>query len=189
MKYSSTKFSKISSIFLIVVITGIILSCENKNSSIPKLDIVSLPSLTAKYFETEFNDSGRLQIKMAAPLMQRYESKDNPYTEFTSGISVVFYNGKITPEGNVKAKYAKYTSTDNLWELKDSVVVINESNGKLETELLFWDQQKDRIYTDRFVRITNQDQITLATGFESDSKLREQKLKKVSAIIPLKDAK
>lgn len=183
------KFRKLSIIFLIVIISGIVLSCENKNSSIPKFDILSLPSLTAKAFETEFNDSGRLQITMSAPLLQKYDSKDNPFTEFTSGIHVVFYNGKITPEGNVTAKYAKYTNTNNLWELKDSVVVINESNGKLETELLYWDQQKDRIYTDRFVRITNQDQITLATGFESDSKLSVQKLKKVSAIIPLKDAK
>jgi LPS export ABC transporter protein LptC len=175
-------------IIAIIVIIGIVLSCENKNSSIPKFDILSLPSITAKTFETEFNDSGRLQVKMSAPLMQKYEPKDNPYTEFTSGIHVVFYNGKITPEGYVTAKYAKYTDTNNLWELKDSVVVVNETNGKLETELLYWDQQKDRIYTDRFVRITNQDQITLATGFESDSKLNTQKLKKVSAVIPLKDA-
>jgi LPS export ABC transporter protein LptC len=175
-------------IVAIIVMTGIVLSCENKNKSIPKFDILSLPSLTAKTFETEFNDSGRLQVKMSAPLMQKYEPKDNPYTEFTSGIHVVFYNGKTKPEGFVTAKYGKYTETNNLWELKDSVVVVNETNGKLETELLYWDQQKDRIYTDRFVRITNQDQITLATGFESDSKLNTQKLKKVSAIIPLKDA-
>jgi LPS export ABC transporter protein LptC len=175
-------------ITLLIVLTGIVLSCENKIGSVPKSDILSLPSLTAIDFETSFNDSGRLQVVLAAPLMEKYNTKDKPYSEFTSGVKVVFYDGKKIPEGSVTAKYAKYTDTNHLWELKDSVVVINETNGKLETELLYWDQDKDLIYTDRFVRITNEDQITLATGFESDSKLKVQKLKKVSAIIPLKDA-
>lgn len=171
------------------IIAIILLSCENKIGSIPKSDLLSLPALTAKVFETEFNDSGRLQVKMSAPLMQKYEPKDNPYTEFTSGIKVVFWDGKNVPQGYVTAKYAKYTDTNTLWELKDSVVLINENNDKLETELLYWNQQKDRIYTDRFVRISNQDQITMGTGLESDSKMTVVKIKKVSAEIPLKDEK
>jgi LPS export ABC transporter protein LptC len=100
---------------------------------------------------------------------------------------VIFYDGKPEPVASVTSKYAKYTKTDNLWELKDSVVVINDNKDMLETELLFWNQQKDLIYTDRFVKISNPDQVTQAFGFESDSRLRNQKLKKVSAIIYLKE--
>ena len=182
---------KIRALFFIsflVILTGVILSCENKVSSVPKSEIISLPSHTATDFETTFIDSGRVQLIMSGKHLEEYNTKEKPYTEFTSGIRVIFYNGKKAAEGSVTARYAKYTNSNNLWELKDSVVVINETNGKLETELLYWDQNKDLIYTDRFVRITNEDQITLATGFESDSKLKVQKLKKVSAVIPLKDA-
>ena len=85
-----------------------------------------------------------------------------------SGIKVVFYDGKKDPVGSVTAKYAKYTKSSNLWELRDSVVVVNERNDKLETEVLFWDQEKDLIYTDRFVKITNEDQIIHGNRFESD---------------------
>jgi hypothetical protein len=68
-------------------------------------------------------------------------------------------------------------------------VIINENNEKLETELLFWDQEKDRIYTDRFVKITNEDVISQGIGFESDTHLTRRKILKVTADIYLKDAK
>ena len=103
------------------------------------------------------------------------------------GIKVIFYDGLKDPSGTVTARYAKYTKTSNLWELKDSVVVVNEGNDKLETEVLYWDVPKNLIYSDRFVKITNEDQIVMGTGFESDPKLRKRKIKKVSATIYLKD--
>jgi LPS export ABC transporter protein LptC len=101
---------------------------------------------------------------------------------------VDLYNGKENPEAKVTAKYAKCTS-NNLWELRDSVVVLNEKNEKLETELLFWNQEKDHIYTDRFVKLTSEDQLTQGIGFESDSHLINRKILQVTATITLKDEK
>jgi LPS export ABC transporter protein LptC len=119
--------------------------------------------------------------------MEQYDNKDLPYTEFISGIKVDFYDKKEAHAGSVTSKYAKYTKTNNLWELRDSVVVLNDKNDKLETELLFWNQEKDLIYTDRFVKITNTDQIIQGFGFESDTHLQHRRIKKVSATIYLPD--
>jgi LPS export ABC transporter protein LptC len=124
---------------------------------------------------------------MSGALVEQYENQDYPYTEFKKGISVIFYNGKEAPQGSVTAKYAKYNKTSNIWELKDSVVVINENNDKLETEVLNWNQTKDLIYTDRFVKITSTDLVSQGIGFESDSHLRHRVMKKVSATITLND--
>jgi LPS export ABC transporter protein LptC len=119
--------------------------------------------------------------------MEEHKNAEIPNTEFRLGIRVVFYDGKTDPVAKINSKYANYTKPDNLWELKDSVVVINEGKDKLETEVLYWDQQRDLIYTDRFVKITNEDQIVMGTGFESDARLVKRKIKKVSATIYLKD--
>ena len=70
-----------------------------------------------------------------------------------------------------------------LWELQDSVVAINENKEKLETELLFWDQKKNIIYTDRFVKITTEDQIIQGYGLESDPRLSKRRIKNLSATI------
>ncbi len=166
---------------------AILESCENKLPTVPKSDILSLPSLTARDFKTVFNDSGRLQLILTAPIVEQYDSKENPYSEFRSGIKVLYFDMKGDTIARATSKYAKYTKKDNIWELRDSVVVINEDGNRLETEVLNWDQAHDRIYTDRFVKITKEDEITMGTGLESDSRMRVVKIKKVSAIIPLKD--
>ena len=183
------KFIKYRTSLLVttIIIAGLLFSCENKIDLIPKSDLLTLPSLTVKDFETVFTDSGRVQLVMYSPLMEQYDNTGFPYSEFRSGIKVDFYDGRKEPVASVSAKYAKYNKTNNMWELKDSVVVVNESNDKLETEVLYWNQEKDLIYTDRFVKITNEDQIMQGFGFESDSHLKNRRIKKVSATIYFND--
>lgn len=184
MNHQALKFRA----FFLLLITFVILasSCENKIPVIPKSDLLTLPSLTVKDFKTTLTDSGRIQLEMFSPLVEKYEKAEPPYAEFRTGIKVVFYNGKDSAQARVTSRYAKCTN-NNLWELRDSVVVINDKDERLETEQLFWDQQKDLIYTDRFVRITSVDQLTQGIGFESDSHLNRRKIKKVTGDIYLKN--
>ncbi len=186
MKNSSVKSGTLLIFVLASVISLISVSCENK-ADLPKFEFLSLPSVTVRDFETVYADSGKVQLVMTSPLMEQYDNKDKPYTEFRSGIKVIYGNGTTAPSGSITSKYAKYTKSDNLWELKDSVVMIDENNVKLETELLYWDQEKDLIYTDRFVKITSADEIMVGFGLESDSHLRHRRIKKVSATMYLKN--
>jgi LPS export ABC transporter protein LptC len=179
------RFRKPIHFTVIGIVLVLLLSCENKNDFIPKSDLAILPSVTVKNFETVYSDSGRLQLILSSPLMEDYDNKEFPHTEFKSGIRVLYFNGKTVAAGSATAKYARYTKNDKLWELRDSVVVINENHDKLETELLYWSQDKDLIYTERFVKITNEDQIIQGFGFESDSRLYKRRIKKVTATIYL----
>jgi hypothetical protein len=65
--------------------------------------------------------------------------------------------------------------------------VVNEKNEVMETELLYWDQGKDLVYTDRFVKLTSEDQIVMGTGFQSDSRLNDPRIRNVSASFYIKD--
>jgi LPS export ABC transporter protein LptC len=164
-----------------------VISCGKKSIEYEKMDILSLPSQTAKDFTTTYTDSGKLQLVFSAPVMERYEKAEPPYTEFRSGIDVNFHDGNPKPVASVTAKYAKFHDDRNEWELQDSVVAFNEAGEKLETELLFWDQRKDLIYTDRFVKITTEDQIIQGYGLESDPRLTRRKIKNLSATIYIND--
>jgi LPS export ABC transporter protein LptC len=180
--------NRISGLIAIVpLISILLLGCDNKDEKILKTDLQNLPALTVREFETVYSDSGRIELRMRSPILEQYDNTEDPYSEFRMGIHVDVYDGKTEPTGSVTSKYAKYTKSTNVWELKDSVVVINEKSDKLETEVLYWDQAKDLIYSDRFVRFTNEDQIVMGTGFESDPHLKKRKIKKVSATIYLRD--
>ena len=171
-----------------LIITAISLfSCEKKNATIPKIDILTLPALTSRNFTTTYTDSGKVQMVMSAPLIESYTKTEEPYSEFKEGIKVYFHNGHTEPVASVTAKYARFTDSKDLWELQDSVVAINEAGEKLETDLLYWDQKKSLIYTDRFVKITTADQIIQGYGLESDPRLSKRKMKNISAIIYVND--
>jgi LPS export ABC transporter protein LptC len=185
MKFTQVKYLNNWKIAVIQITVILLLSCENKNETLPPLDLLSLPSQSVKEFETVYSDSGMIELILKSPLMEQYDNSGAPYFEFRFGIHVDVFDGQEKATGSVTSKYAKYTKATNVWELKDSVVVINEKSDKLETEVLNWDQTKDLIYSDRFVRFTNEDQIVMGTGFESDPHLRKRKIKKVSAIIYL----
>jgi len=175
---------------LIVIITVILLaptvSCtKSKLEIIENTDIRTLPSLTVKDYTTQYSDSGILDMKLSAPIMESYNEADPTYTEFREGIKVIFYDGKSEPSATVNAKYAKLTESKSLWELRDSVVIYSDNGSTLETEQLFWEQSEsvDKIYTDRFVTIKSEDQTIMGHGFESDSRLTRRKIKKVTATI------
>jgi len=188
MKYPCFYARAKHSILALTLISIIVLSCEKKIPVIQKSDLLTLPTLTAKNFNTILKDSGKVQFILSAPIVEQYDKATPPIAEFRSGIRVDSYSGQDKPTGRVTSKYAKCTS-NNLWELRDSVVVINENNEKLETELLFWNQEKDRIYTDRFVKITSEDEVSQGNGFESDSHLSKRRIFKVTAIIYLNNEK
>lgn len=175
------------SLFLIPLAFSL-LSCERKIDTIKKDDVLLLPSITAKNSTTVFTDSGMVQLVMSFDIMESYNNIEQPYSEFRSGITVFFYDSHDEPVATVFSKYAKYIDKKKLWELKDSVVVVNESSDKLETEQLFWDQEKDLIFTDRFIKITNEDQtVVMGTGFESDHRLTRRKIKNITATFYLKE--
>lgn len=161
---------------------AIFISCtDNKIEIVRDTNIQNLPTQTGIDIETVYSDSGMLQIIMSTPLIERYTTMDPPYSEFKNGIKLFFYEGKEEPEATLSAKYAKFHEDKKLWELRDSVVAV--SDRKLETELLYWDQVKDLVYTERFVKITSEDETVMGTGFESNSRFDSYTIKNTSMTI------
>ncbi|MGQ9620271.1 MAG: LPS export ABC transporter periplasmic protein LptC [Bacteroidales bacterium] len=173
----------------ILYAVSFLFSCERKIEMIRKSDIESLPSQTVREFETVYSDSGRIQLIMRSPLMEVYSDRKPQYAEFRKGINVLFHDGHPEPIASLSSKYARYIEDKRLWELKDSVTVINEKKETLGTELLYWEQEKDFVYTDRFVRITSRQQIVMGTGLEANSRFTRWKIRNVSATIYLEDEK
>jgi LPS export ABC transporter protein LptC len=163
--------------------TALLSSCEKRDLPVRELQIRELPSLSARDVETMYSDSGKVTLLVRTPNIQQFSNDEQPYTLFPEGLTVLFYDKKTEPQASISAKYARYTDKDELWELRDSVVAVNTEGDILETELLFWSEPKESVWSDRFVRITGKDQIIMGTGFESDPRLSKWKIKNVSATI------
>jgi LPS export ABC transporter protein LptC len=184
-KNNFLKMTQILKSGVILFLAIFFLSCDRKMDVIKNSDILSLPTLTVKDFETIYTDSAKLQSVLSSSLMERYTNIKPPYSEFRNGIKVLFYDGHKEPVASFTSKYARFLEDKRLWELKDSVVAVNEKNERLETELLYWDQDKELVYTDRAVRITSEDEIVVGIGLESNPRFTKWWIRDVSATISI----
>jgi LPS export ABC transporter protein LptC len=171
------------------LISGIALlsSCEKKQVVVNDLVIKEMPSLSGRNVETMYSDSGKVTLVVRTPFIQQFTAKEDPHTLFPEGLTVLFYDKKTKPQASITAHYARYTEKDEQWELRDSVVAVNTEGDILETELLYWSEPRDRVWSDRFVRFTLKDKIIMGTGFESDSRLTNGTIKNVSGTIYVND--
>lgn len=170
--------------FKSIIVLGwaiMLLSCKNDLKEVNKLgDTQQLPEMSGENLVMVYSDSARIKYKVITPQYYKINREENKYDEFPKGIHVISYDkdGKIV--GEITARYAKKLEKENLWEARDQVVVINAEGAKLETDLLFWDMTSERIYSDRYSKLTaNGDIIESSEGFESDQNLKNPVFKNI----------
>lgn len=74
-------------------------------------------------------------------------------------------------EASIKSDTAYYYNKEGLWKLIGHVDIKNQKGEKFNTELLYWDQNKQRVYSDEFIRIEQPDRIITGHGFESNQQM------------------
>ena len=179
----------IYSVVLIFLIGATLISCNNDIEEVNKLTVSNdMPSFRVNNLETSFSDSGRLKVKIYAPELVRYEHGELKYDEYPEGISVEFYNSLMEVTGTLRCDYARYLIKEEIWEAKSDVEVNNtEKEERINTELLYWNMKDEKIFSDKFVRITTAEEILFGEGFESNQDFSKWKITKPTGTINVKD--
>ncbi|MBT3209965.1 MAG: LPS export ABC transporter periplasmic protein LptC [Bacteroidetes bacterium] len=174
--------------FIILIFVGFLFSCENDIEEIKLLtNTDSLPIQSVKDSEIIFTDSSILKMKMISPRIKRYDNNVNPYLEFPEGIEVIFYDKWKNESSSLRANYAIYLERRDLWQARENVVVVNTSGDTIKTEQLFWDKRKKITYSDKYVEIITEDEITFGEGFQADQNFDYWTIRKTKSIINLKE--
>jgi LPS export ABC transporter protein LptC len=161
-------------------------SCE---PDIEKVQLIAdrgrLPLETADNMEMLYSDSARVKVKVTAGRMERFTGED-PYIEMPKGVVVLFYSDTMTVKSSLTANYAVRYENRNIMEARNDVVVINEKGEKLNTEHLIWDEQRAKISSDEFVKITTKDEIIYGNGFEANEDFTRYRIFNIKGTINLK---
>ena len=110
-----------------------------------------MPEDTVVSVESYLSQDGKVRARLTAPLMTMKQS-DTPKTEFPNTLHVDFYDS-VKLQSQLFARYGLYYNNKRLVYLRDSVVVFNVQGDTLRTEELWWDQNKELIYTSAPVHI------------------------------------
>lgn len=147
----------------------LIVSCGSDMEKVRFFDRKTLPTQTIVDGVIVRSSMGNRQMRMEAPLIESYDNPEHK-TVYPQGVSLTFFEGGSTkPKVSLKAGYAVSYDDKRRMEARDSVVIIDFGTG--DTTYLtniIWDQNEQRIFSQKPVRSVNGPRVTLGDGFESD---------------------
>ena len=148
-----------------------------------------MPDMSARGVDILYSERGSVQIRLTAPQLIKKTLDDEPVIEFPAGFKVEFYDTAFNVKSIIKGDYGISYEKKKLMEARYNVIVENiQTKEKLNTEQLFWDQNKEIIYTDKFVRLTRGDEIINAYGLKSDQSFENVVLYHIGgAVLEVKD--
>lgn len=121
----------------------------------------------AKDVTIDYTDSGRLKARISAPVLVGFKKDNNDIVKMPKGIVANFFDHRGKVESYLTAEKGISYQTKKITEVSQNVQVMNNKGEKLNTEKLIWDQNKQKIYTDKFVRITTKTEVITGEGMES----------------------
>ena len=165
-----------------------VLGCENSQRSLDEWREKRQMVEEAKDIQTLFSQGGQLRSRLTAPLMLRYTT-DTVYVEFPRSLRMIFFDSAGKEQSRLDARYGKYLESFNKAYLRDSVVVANVAGDTLWSPDLWWDQNTQRFYTDKKVRIYRKgDRIYGGQGLEAKQDLSDILIKQPTGTVIVPDS-
>lgn len=176
----------ITTVFTVVMLF-FITSCGGNDTEVmkttPKRE--KLPVLKAANITTIISDSGITRFRITTPEWLVYDKVKEPYWDFPKGIDFERFDEQYNIDANMKSDRARYLQGKLLWEFNDNVVATNIKGEIFETDQLFWDDAKDKFYSDKKIKITQKKRIIMGIGFESNASLTHYIIRQTKGIIPI----
>lgn len=147
----------------------------------------SEPMLEADEIDLRITEQGDVVVRVQAPVMRSFDSDEKKYDEFEQGIRVQSYDAEGGSGASISASYAIYQRQEKLWEARQHVVAVNEKGDSIQTEQIFWDENKGRVYTNANVRIRTASAVLFGKGLESDDRFIDWEIKEPTGVIAVPD--
>ena len=154
----------------------VVFSCKSKLSEAERLDFRFTPIQTVDSMYILQTKDGHVEMRVEAPVMERYETDTMSYELFPKGLDVYGYTeqGELQSEiHSENASHEKYKSGgEEIWKAFGNVVIRNVMKQEtMETDTIYWDRKAGEIYTDCYVRMYSPDGFLQGYGMRSDEKV------------------
>ena len=183
------KTLNITAAFLAAVMFVLFPACSGKGKNLAEAvsENDTLPSMRSLGVSTLISDSGITRYKVEAEEWLIYDKKNPPYWAFEKGVYLEKFDTLFRIEASIKADTAYYHEKKKLWELKGNVQIMSLRGDKFQTDLLFWDEKKEKVYSDKYIQIEQDDKVIRGYGFESNQDLTEYEIKNTTGIFTIED--
>lgn len=177
----------ISKIVVMLLLFTVACSQEKKDVVDVTYDPEKSYTMKATQVNTLISDSGITRYRIEAAEWLVYGKAKEPYWYFPEGIYVEKFDTLFHSEASIKADTAYYFDKKGLWHLIGNVEVESLQGEQFDTSELFWDQKKEKVYSDKYIRIQQKEQIITGIGFESNQNMTRYKIFNSQGEFPVED--
>ncbi len=189
MPLSTTTYTK-SIVTLLVAMLCCLSSCGSDGEK-PMVDAVldraAMPMLVADSVSTLISDSGITRYRIKTARWEVYDKAQPSHWKFPNGIYLEKFNEELEVEASLEADSAYYDEEAQIWRLDGNVHALNLEGERFETQQLFWEQKKERIYSDSVITIHRETSTITGIGFESNQEMTKYTIKKPTGFFPIKE--
>ena len=166
-------------------------SCGKENKEVVEVSFDPEKSYTMKALDisTLISDSGITRYRLNTKKWLVFEKAAEPHWYFPDGVYVEKFDTLFRAEASIKADTAYYYDKKGLWKLIGNVKVSSLAGERFETSLLFWDQRKEKVYSDKFIKIEQAERVITGIGFESNQSMTLYKIFNPQGVFPVSESR
>ena len=125
--------------------------------------------------------NGLVVMRVESSVMERYDNDTCSYESFPHGLSIYGYSDEglletviVSDDGrHITNKRRKGKPEEEIWEAFGNVVIHNVLKQEtMETDTIYWNQAKNEIYTDCYVKMYSPQGFLQGYGMRSDDHAR-----------------
>lgn len=165
-------------VVMLLLFSVVLFSCKPEVKEVVEVSSDPEKSYTMKATQvnTLISDSGITRYRVKAKEWLVFGNAKEPHSYFPEGIYVEKFDTTFHTEASIKADTAYYFDKKGLWRLIGNVEVESLQGERFNTSELFWDQKAEKVYSDKYIRIQQKEQIITGIGFESNQNMTRYRI-------------
>lgn len=155
-----------------------LISCKGKLGEADALSLKDSPIQIVDDMFAVQTKNGKVVMRMEADKMSRFETDTSSYETFPWGLAVYGYTDEglletVIISDDARHEIDKRRKDKEKWSAFGNVIIHNVVNQEtMETDTIYWDQEKKEIYTDCYVKMYSADGMMQGYGMRSDDHAR-----------------
>ena len=182
----SLKFKLINKTLVIIAITTFF-SCDDSSTLLKQINTFNENPVGIAYnINMTYTDSASIKARLEAPVHLDFSHLSFKYSEFPDGLKVIFYNDQ-NQENTVYADYGILYNQTKIVDLQGNVVLLSYDGSRLETDQMYWDAEKEWLFTEEPFLFQNNDYNLAANRLDTNKEFSKFQTGKLSGTIAVEE--
>jgi LPS export ABC transporter protein LptC len=186
MQPLSCKFLK--KVFLVITVT-FFFSCDGGSSILNQINQFNENPVGIAYdIRMTYTDSAKVKAILTAPINLDYTHLSFKYSEFPEGLKIVFYNDN-NEENTIVADYGILYNQTRIVDLQRNVVLLSNNGSRLETSQMYWDSEKEWLFTEQPFTFKSENEDMAATRLDTNKEFSKFQTGKLTGTMLVEEQK